>query len=206
MKNSIYIALGILLLTGCEVIKEKIVPVKEIVEVKVDSREDWLCTTPEYQQVLNEFCYFENWAKFMIENAQIQWPQRKETIDALGDSPYAVVQKILLSQFNDTPYKFRLRAQNMITRLQTQVEPQVAELLEIVVYNQSQQLLEMESAVTILSRVNVENEKEIESLLASLESRQVELDKQRKQVEQLLKIEATMVDQTNNLDSGNNKE
>jgi hypothetical protein len=57
------------------------------------------------------------------------------------------------------------------------------------IYNNSQQLLELESAITVLSRVNTQQAKKITKLEKRLGKSEEEILKQQEQVDQLLKIE-----------------
>jgi uncharacterized coiled-coil protein SlyX len=65
----------------------------------------------------------------------------------------------------------------------------------VLVFESSQQILELESAISILSRLNTQQEITIEEMQTALVSRSQELSKQQKQVEQLLNIEASMSEQ-----------
>jgi uncharacterized coiled-coil protein SlyX len=116
-------------------------------------------------------------------------------IKSLGNEPKQKLQQILLSQGSDTPYASRLRAQNWITSLQPQMDARMQQVLKLLVFEPSQQILELESAITILTRLNTRQEKTIEELEETLSIRNKEMEKQRDQVEQLLKIEANMSEQ-----------
>ncbi|MGQ8366700.1 hypothetical protein [Glaciecola sp. 1036] len=190
MKKLFAIFLCVGLLSGCELTQQ---PAQITTTEEVPA--PWLCQSESAQGLMQEFCHMESWAKFYVASEEIEWPRRKEQIETLSDEPYDLMRKILLSQGTDTPYRYRLRAQGMITVLQEVVEDNFDDALETIIYKPSQQMLEMESAITILSKVNARQEKELDSLNSTLEKRKVELEKQREQVEQLLKIEANMVDQ-----------
>jgi uncharacterized coiled-coil protein SlyX len=71
----------------------------------------------------------------------------------------------------------------------------MTQVLDILIFQPSQQLLEMESAITILSKVNGRQEKTITAQEAQIAKKNKEIEDQRKQVEQLLDIEASMVNQ-----------
>jgi hypothetical protein len=71
-------------------------------------------------------------------------------------------------------------------------------LLTDLIYENSKQLLEFESAITILSRVNSRKEKLISQLELTLSEREQKIQKQQDQVEQLLKIETDLIEQNRN--------
>jgi len=95
----------------------------------------------------------------------------------------------LLSQGIDTPYQNRLRAQSWLLALENQVSPAMHMLLIDIIYENSQQLLEFESAITILSGINTRQEQQIAALRNQVSLREEEIKQQGKQVDQLLKIE-----------------
>jgi len=116
-------------------------------------------------------------------------------IEALPLDPKSLIEKVLLSQGDDTPYRNRLRAQKWIEELQMLTDKSMTQVLDILIFQPSQQLLELESAITILSKVNGRQEKTIAAQEIQLVEKNEEIEKQRKQVEQLLDIEASMVNQ-----------
>ncbi len=194
MKTWIVVLIFCLILSGCKLIP-KDGPLPPVVEAEPQVRQTWFCTTEASFDALGKFCEFNYWAKVYIEANEINWPERLNRINELGDAPVDLMYKVMMSQGPDTPYQNRLRAQNWITSLLTVVEPTMASVLDVVIFQPSQQLLELESAITILSRVNVRQEKVMDELNATLDARKEDLEKQRTQVEQLLKIEANMADQ-----------
>ncbi len=116
-------------------------------------------------------------------------------IEALPNDPKPLIEKVLLSQGDDTPYRNRLRAQQWIEDLQMLTDTSMTQVLDILIFQPSQQLLELESAITILSKVNARQEKTITAQEIQLVEKDKEIEKQRKQVEQLIDIEASMVNQ-----------
>ena len=187
-------AFCLLSLSGCEVLKklsepdnaQTIPPIVKPVN---------LCDTPEQIEDFAEFCQFEYWLTYLLEVMPMTWQERSENIEILGDDTVSLVRKSLLSQGTETPYQNRLRAQNWILKISNKASDDMRFLLKDVVFNNSKQLLEFESAITILSRVNVRQEKAIQELQTKLEERQKEIEKQQSQVEQLLKIESDLINQ-----------
>ncbi|MDT0594644.1 hypothetical protein [Glaciecola petra] len=179
------------LLSGCELVP------KFVKDAQQDQASNGiqLCMSEDNKVEFSEFCKLENWLIFTLETEQQEWSQRKSKIAVLGDNPRDLLIKILLSQYQDTPYQNRLRAQNWVLKLLPKVDPDMRELLKSIVYNNSQQLLEYESAITLISRVNVRQEKTIQDLQIQLQEREDRLQKQQDQVEQLLKIESDLIEQ-----------
>jgi len=154
-----------------------------------------LCETPAQNETFAEFCSLDNWLAFVFEAAATEWPVRAEQIEQLNEDPRSLLQKVLLSQATDTPYRQRLRAQNWVLKVMAESSPSMQKVMEELVFQNSQQLLEFESAITILSRVNARQQKTISELQAQLEARQQEIQNQQEQVDQLLKIETDLIEQ-----------
>nr|WP_136251984.1 SlyX family protein [Ningiella ruwaisensis] len=181
----------IIFLAGCEVFEHPRGKSETIEAIKPSTD---LCESEPAREQFYEFCKLGTWTAFLIEAEKTPWQTRMESIKLLGDEPYDKLQKILLSQAVDTPYTNRLRAQNWFDELKERMEAPMYELARVIVEIPSQQMLELESAITILSRVNARQERTINELQRTLEARQAEMKKQQEQVEQLLKIEASMSD------------
>ncbi|MFA3790536.1 hypothetical protein AB6T38_05430 [Aliiglaciecola sp. SL4] len=169
-------------LTGCEVISEKAAPVE-----------------PVFVPVENEFCLFKMdtavehncdltyWLDFWVKHDGLSWTERKERINQLGETQAELMKKVLLSQGKGTPYQNRLRAQGWADELTPNLTEQMKQLFLVLVYRPSQELLEFESALTILTRMNTNQSKE-------LHVQQQRLSEQQQQIDQLLKIEASMME------------
>jgi hypothetical protein len=193
--KSLFILLLMLSLSGCEILKN----VKEELKIEPDEVEQpkltKYCESPETVLRFDKYCELDAWAEQLILSSTISWPVRSEMIEALGDEPKLLIEKVLLSQGEDTPYRNRLRAQRWIEELETLTDHAMTQVLDILVFQPSQQLLELESAITILSKVNGRQEKTLAAQEALIAEKNKEIEKQRKQVEQLLDIEASMVNQ-----------
>ncbi|WP_395341956.1 hypothetical protein PN836_020520 [Ningiella sp. W23] len=160
-----------------------------------DANATYLCKTADTLEKFNDYCQLDRWSEFLLNVDGISWVERREIIKTLSEAPADRLQKVLLSQAEDTPYANRLRAQNWIRALKPVMDEQMQKVITVMVEQPSQQLLELESAITILSRVNTRQEKTISELQETLEARREELETQRDQVEQLLQIEANMSDE-----------
>lgn len=139
---------------------------------------------PDDEQEL--ICHVPYWIEFWMDSVALTWSQRKSQIQALGEGRNDMLRKVLLSQGRGTPYQDRLRAQNWADQLLPSLPQSLQRLVQLLVYQPSQELLEFESALAILTRLNAAQAKE-------LEQQQQRLAEQQQQIEQLLKIEASMM-------------
>lgn len=185
-----------LMLQGCELVSQKSesTPVfvaaineYEVVadtyeyEAVIDTNEYELCVTPLQHQKFTDFCSLDNWLVVVFEMSEMTWPVRLAKITELGDDPRSLLIKILLSKATDTPYRQRLLAQNWVVKISDESSPAMQKILDELVYQNSQQLLEYESAITLLSRVNTRQQTTISEL--------------QEQLDQLLKIETDLSEQ-----------
>jgi hypothetical protein len=152
-----------------------------------------LCDSEVTSSEFGEYCKINHWNAELITYSEISWPERNKMIKDLGERPVELLKKVLLSHGNDTPYANRLRAQSWISTLQTLSDKTMTQLLDILFYQANQQLLELESAITILSRVNARQSKALENQEALLAEKDKTINTQKRQVEQLLNIEASLV-------------
>lgn len=185
-------------LNGCALIEKpsqpaELVASEELITEKPATVEP--CFSEECVDQLGQFCDYETWVTYLIDNADVQWPQRRQMIEDMSEEPVDMLQQILLSQAPDTPYQYRLRAQNTMTKLQEVVEPEIADALEALFFRPSQKQLEFESAITILTRINTQKEYENQQLEIQLDELKLELETQREQLQQLLELEVDMVEQ-----------
>jgi len=178
-------------LIGCGLLK----PLKSEPSEVVNLMATKYCEEAETIALFGDYCKLDTWSDKLMLSSTIAWPIRSGMIEELGQDPKSLLEKVLLSQSNDTPYRNRLRAQKWIEELQTLSDKSMTHVLDILIYQPSQQLLELESAITILSKVNTRQEKTITAQAVQLIEKNEEIENQRKQVEQLLDIEASMVNQ-----------
>lgn len=176
-------------LSGCELINRY-----KIVEVEQQSQEvtekpdiDRFCVVADVDPLYDNNCDLSYWLSFWIDNNNRSWVQRKSAIAMLGDGTFDKFRKILLSQGKGTPFQDRLRAQTWLDELIPAVTPWMQSFLKVLVYQPSQEMLEFESALTILSRLNGNQSEELEEQLQQIRE-------QQQQIEQLLKIEASMME------------
>lgn len=131
-------------------------------------------------------CKIEYWLKFWAEIEDISWPQRKKQIEALSAQDADVLKKVLLSQGKSTPYQDRLRAQAWMESILPKLSQPMRRFILVALYRPSQDLLELESALVTLSKINSQQSFKIEE-------QQLLLEKQRSQIDQLLNIEASII-------------
>ena len=183
--------LAMFVLSGCELTKQLNREPSKVVNL-MSTR---YCESKETIARFVEYCDLDTWADKLILASTISWPKRSDMIDVLPNDPKSLIEKVLLSQGEDTPYRNRLRAQKWIEEIQTLSDKSMTQVLEIMIFQPSQQLLELESAITLLSKVNGRQEKTILDQEIHIAAKNQEIEMQRKQVEQLLDIEASMVNQ-----------
>lgn len=188
MFKPMLLVVSVLALSGCELLQQKLQQKAPV----LTSTGTYLCESEGSVELFQEYCNVEAWSDFLIETDALTWTERNVLIKSLGDDPKFKLQQILLSQGRDTPYANRLGAQNWITGLLPKMDAKMQRVLTLMIFDPSQQILELESAITILTRLNTRQEKTIEELEETLSIRSQEMEKQRDQVEQLLKIEASM--------------
>lgn len=132
-------------------------------------------------------CNIEPWIKFWSEIEDVAWPERKKQINALTEQDADVLKKIFLSQGKSTPFQDRLRAQAWVEAILPKLGQQMRRFMLVALYHPSQDLLELESALVTLSKINTQQS-------FNIEEQQLRLNKQQSQIEQLLNIEASIME------------
>lgn len=132
-------------------------------------------------------CKIEYWLQYWSEIEKLSWPERKKQIDALSELDADVLKKVFLSQGKSTPYQARLRAQSWVQTLLPKFSPPMRSFILVALYHPSQDLLEMESALVTLSKINTHQS-------FNIEEQQLLLNKQQSQIDQLLNIEASIME------------
>ncbi len=188
MKRTIIAAAFMTLsLSGCQVLDN--VQGAESSDKVQSGTNNWclLNESGPYQQTLSHNCNLHYWLDYWVAHDELSWPKRRDLIEKLDDSPDGLLKKVLLSQAKGTPYQNRLRAQGWADQLLPLLTTQMKNLLYVMIYQPSQERLEYESALTILTRINTNQSK-------SLDAQQEQLNEQQQQIEKLLKIEASMME------------
>ncbi len=176
-----------LLLSGCQLLDNTNKSPQTNKQVPTISLESEICLLDTFVQPLQYNCDIGFWISFWTQVNDEPWLSRKLKIDELGEDVESRLKKILLSQGPDTPYQDRLRAQNWSEQLFPQFTIRMQQILMTLIYQPSQQILEFESALAILTRINASQSSE-------LEAQRSQLLEQQQQLEQLLKIEASLME------------
>ena len=134
-------------------------------------------------------CDLVYWVNFWIKADASSWPERKKAIAGYGTDISGTLHKIVLSLPVDTPYQDRLRAQHWLNSVKGKLSSEIMPLINTVVEAPNTEMLELESAMVVLNKVNAEQNESNEAL-------QDELEAQRKKLEELLEIEATLMDKS----------
>lgn len=138
-------------------------------------------------------CRIEFWLQFWAKIEDMSWPERKAQIAILTDQDDDVFKKVILSQGKSTPYQDRLRAQRWVETILPKLTQPMQRFITVALYYPSQGLLEMESALVTLSKINTHQSFNIEEQQTQLNQQQILLDKQQSQIDQLLNIEASIM-------------
>ena len=131
-------------------------------------------------------CDINYWLDYWSRQNLVAWEERQQHMAELSDDISGQLKKILLSQAKDTPYQARLRAQGWAEQLFPTFTPATQQLFDALLLQPSQSILEFESALAILTRINGQQAK-------SVAEQKQQLEKQRMQIEQFLKIEASII-------------
>ena len=177
-----------LVLAGCSVTPDKnndkpvIDNGSEVTTVATD------CVFNDTKGVVATHCDMAFWLDYWARIDQLSWPERESMIDQLPDEPVSLLQKILLSQPVNTPYKARLRAQHWFEQLLPSLSMKSQQRLNAVIFKPSEHMLEFESAVTLLSKVNNGQDK-------TIKAQEQQISELKAQLEALLNIESNLMNQ-----------
>jgi hypothetical protein len=179
---------ALLVLTGCQSLTrnndsagepEKVTPV-----VKV---ERGFCLFDEPPRNFENNCDATFWLNTWIDAANQPWLARKQTLSALSKSTFDTLHAYILTLPNDTPYQDRLRAQLALDAIAKELTPAAQELIRVVAGAQNNQVMQLESAMVVLEQENTSRGEKLKVL-------EKEVDNLRKKLQELLQIEATLMD------------
>ena len=171
----------LVLLTSCELL-----PISDSPQITTEDLEKQpICVWEDSSKVNN--CKIEYWLQYWYEIEDMSWPERKKQINILSEEDADVLKKVFLSQGKSTPYQDRLRAQGWVESILPKLTQQMRRFIIVSLYHPSQDLLEMESALVTLSKINTHQS-------FNIEEQQILLNKQQNQIEQLLNIEASIME------------
>ena len=185
-KSGLIVAL--LVLTGCQSLTrnndnagepEKVTPVAKI--------ERGFCLFDEPPEGFEHNCDTTYWLNTWIAAANQPWLERKQVLKALTDSAFDTLHAYVLTLPTDTPYQDWLRAQLALDEIAGSFTPTAQEVINVIAASHNNQIMQLESAMVVLEQENtLRGEK-----LKALEKEAVNL---RKKLEELLQIEATLMD------------
>jgi hypothetical protein len=175
------VSLILLLFNSCESLQSN--PVQNKPEEKQQNSQ--LCIWHETSKI--DDCDIVYWFKYWSDIDEISWPERQKLITDLTDQDEDILKKILLSQGKNTPYQNRLRAQTWAVSLFPKLSESMRKFIQVAIYQPSQELLEMESVLVTLGKINTQQSSDIEQKILML-------NKQQDQLEQLLNIEKSIME------------
>ncbi|WP_438865063.1 hypothetical protein [Neptunicella sp.] len=173
---------GILLLGGCQTLT-----------MQHDSSSQYECAGIEAKLTISdEPCDILRWFDYRFSTDHLSWPERKQLLAELGDNKVDSFKKVILSQSMDTPYQARLRAQNLLNELMPSLPDELTKLAGILLQQPAQKLLEYESALVTVGKINSRQSQTIEEQRMRVEELEKKVKEQHSQIEQLMKIETTL--------------
>jgi hypothetical protein len=182
-----FVFLVLMTLNACELLPNyKHLEQNEVLNNKNQQDHVSFCVSATDTSLFEHNCNIAYWLNYRSSLENLSWQQRKEEIDRLQFDPNAMLKKIFLSQSKETPYNDRLRAQSWIESVLPQLSTEMQHFLRVMVYQPSQDVLELESALVTLGRLN-------SNLSLANEEQKIMIEKQKSQIEQFLKIEASIM-------------
>ena len=177
-----------LVLTGCTLIPGKDDKRQPDSNQVTEQAEAVDCVFLNAQAVDPARCEIGFWLDYWAQVEQMTWPNRESLIEQLGDLPDTLLQKVILSQPVNTPYKARLRAQHWFDQLVPALSEANQQRLTAIIQKPSEHMLEFESAITLLSKVNNGQDK-------TIEAQEQQISELKAQLEALLNIESNLMSQ-----------
>ncbi|OFC69438.1 hypothetical protein [Alteromonas confluentis] len=181
----------VVLLGGCAAIEGNqsapVIPVEDNSQTPQLVESDSLCLVDEDAANFEHQCDLLYWVNLWVQADNTRWPVRKQAIADLGEGIDDKIKKVILSLPTDTPYQSRLRAQHWLEEIVSELTPEMQAVVKTIVDAPNSEMLELESALVILNRVNTDKEKQIKML-------EEDLEVQTKKMDELLKVEATLMD------------
>ena len=179
------------LLSGCEIVGA--LNNGDFKKTEVIELSGPLCVLTPKQADKLENCNIDYWMNYWSGVNKLTWPQRKAEIENLSETAPNTLKKVLLCQGKGTPYQDRLRAQTWLTEIMPLFTNEMREFVKTAVFQPSQELLELESALVTLSKINTNQSNRVEDQEQVIEQQKNQIAEQKSQIEQLLKIEASIM-------------
>lgn len=189
----VWLSLGLCLaLTACQGVKP-VVPVVSKTLPKVEPAQTQLVEPPKPVKaelaIADDTLTLQAWRDFRAQLLLMPVTERDLLLRSFRTSPVTTLQTLLIKLHPESPYAVRFAAQTQLNDKLTTLPKGLADLLRWdLAYNQK--LLESESAVTALSRLNAQQQEQLDRL------RRQSKDLQKK-IDALTQIEAKL-NQTGN--------
>jgi hypothetical protein len=180
--------IAVFFLVGCESLTD--VKEKATDDLQMQTKSDLDGTFCLFEQPPKGFlhnCDVKHWLGLWLNASEQPWSQRKQTLDTLTNSDYDRLYAYILTLINDTPYQDKLRAQLSFNKVAPRLIPQSQKIIDVIAGAQNNQLMQFESALVVLEKENTSRGEKLITL-------QNEIDSLRKKLEELLQIEATLMD------------
>ena len=179
---------ALLVLTGCQSLSRNSDNTGEPENAtSVAKIERGICLFDEPPQDFKYNCDTAYWLNTWIKAANQPWSKRKQAIKALGKSASDTIHVYILTLPIDTPYQDRLRAQLALNDIAGEFTATAQEVVKVIAASQNNQIMQLESAMVVLEQENTSRGEKVKAL----EKEAVNL---RKKLEELLQIEATLMD------------
>lgn len=159
------------------------------------------CLHPKKTVKSDATCDLSPWLDYWIASSKQSWSKRHNLLNKLGNDDADIVKTILLSQGSDTPYQQRLRAYYQAQDFSQKYTGKLTEFLSILVATPSLQRLELESAISSLSKLSAQRQEQIQLLRQQLAEQDNKLHIQQQQLEKLLEIEKQLLPENQNDES-----
>ncbi|BFT30887.1 hypothetical protein D210916BOD24_20630 [Alteromonas sp. D210916BOD_24] len=156
--------------------------------------------SPRFATVERHFCLFDEqiedmayncdpryWLNRWIAAANTPWSKRKQQLATLDASKMGILHAYILALPNDTPYQIRLRTQLAFNDIAPKLTPSAQEVINVIARAQNNQVMELESALVVLEQENTSRGEKLKTL-------QQDAANLRTKLEELLRIEATLMD------------
>jgi len=186
------LVVGVFMLSGCSVFSQ-------FTDNEADNNEASLgqnalddaeiCVVMPETDTLEHNCDMAYWLNLWLVADVTPWLERKQSLSALDTSMHDTLLRYLFTLPNDTPYQERLGAQLAIDNLAQEMTPAFNHIIRTVAAQQNKQLMELESALSVLAKQNAGLSNEVSALTAQLKE-------QQKKINALLKIETTLMDKS----------
>jgi hypothetical protein len=186
------LVVGLLMLSGCSVLSSITGKLSDNERNSQDTNvldNAELCVVVREEANLEHNCDMAYWLNLWLVADDTPWLERKQLLSSLDNSMHDTLLRYFLTLPNDTPYQERLGAQLSIDAIEAKMTPAFARVIRTVAMQQNKQLMELESALSVLVKQNATLSNEISALTTQLQE-------QQKKINALLKIETTLMDKS----------